>query len=223
MSTDAVVSARRRATRDRLLEAATEVFAEEGLQAASVEAVCTRAGFTRGAFYSNFASKEELFLELLQREVDRRARHLEDQATRVAPQLRERGACLDPSEAAAYIAEFFAPEQGAIAWFVLETEFLLLAMRDPSIAPGYHEFNDRFYAGIAGIVERVLEAAGRRFTLPAEHAMAILGGEYERALRITALRGDRAPGGLDELAARISELLFAVTEELPPARAGTEA
>src|SRR6478609_1371282 len=54
----------RERTRRKLLDAAAQVFAEVGLDAASVEAVCDRAGFTRGAFYSNFDSKDELFLEL---------------------------------------------------------------------------------------------------------------------------------------------------------------
>ena len=62
--TDVVTSRRRDLTRQRLLDAAAEVFAEVGLDAASVEAICERAGFTRGAFYSNFDSKDELFLEL---------------------------------------------------------------------------------------------------------------------------------------------------------------
>ena len=214
MTDDTTVSARRRATRDRLLEAAAEVFAEEGVQAASVEAVCARAGFTRGAFYSNFESKEQLFLELLEQEFARRAQHLEKQTGEMAPLLPDREGRLDPPEAARYIARFFSPEHGATAWFVLETEFLLLAMRDPSITLGYHDLTDRFYAGIAGIVEEVLAAAGRRFTLPAKHAVAILGGEYERALRFSALRGEGATGVLDELATRISEVLFAITEPL---------
>src|SRR5690349_24500651 len=51
-------------TRARLLDAAAQVFAEVGLDGASVEAFCDRAGFTRGAFYSNFESKDELFLKL---------------------------------------------------------------------------------------------------------------------------------------------------------------
>ena len=62
MSTPATRS--RENTRARLLEAAAQVFAEVGLDGASVEAVCERAGFTRGAFYSNFESKDELFLML---------------------------------------------------------------------------------------------------------------------------------------------------------------
>lgn len=53
---------RRRAnTRARLVEAAVDVFAAKGLDGASVDDLVTAAGFTRGAFYSNFASKSELF------------------------------------------------------------------------------------------------------------------------------------------------------------------
>lgn len=58
------VSARREATRSRLLTAASEAFAERGFYGTSVEDICERAGFTRGAFYSNFASREELVIEL---------------------------------------------------------------------------------------------------------------------------------------------------------------
>src|SRR4029078_9388082 len=60
----AATTRRREATRQKLLDAAAQVFAEVGLDAASVEAICDRAGFTRGAFYSNFDRKDELFLEL---------------------------------------------------------------------------------------------------------------------------------------------------------------
>jgi AcrR family transcriptional regulator len=56
-------------TRAALLQAGAEVFVERGLAGSSVEAIAARAGFTRGAFYSNFASKEELFSELLQERV----------------------------------------------------------------------------------------------------------------------------------------------------------
>ena len=50
----------RAATRAKLIESAGEVFAERGFYGASVEEITERAGFSRGAFYSNFASREEL-------------------------------------------------------------------------------------------------------------------------------------------------------------------
>ena len=57
----------RAATRHALLDAAAEVFAAQGLHGAAIEEVCERAGFSRGAFYSNFSSKRQLFLEVLDR------------------------------------------------------------------------------------------------------------------------------------------------------------
>ena len=52
-------------TRRRLLEAAQDLFLERGFHGASLEAVAERAGFTKGAVYSRFASKGDLFVELL--------------------------------------------------------------------------------------------------------------------------------------------------------------
>lgn len=53
-------------TREALLDAAVKVFVERGFYGASVEAITAEAGYTRGAFYSNFDSKEQLFAALLQ-------------------------------------------------------------------------------------------------------------------------------------------------------------
>ncbi|KVH35841.1 TetR family transcriptional regulator [Burkholderia cepacia] len=61
---------RRDATRERLLVAASEIFAEKGYAAASIEDIATAAGHTRGAFYSNFRGKTEVLFELLRRDHD---------------------------------------------------------------------------------------------------------------------------------------------------------
>ena len=63
-----VTTKRREATRERLVEAARSLLAEIGIQGATVESICERAGFTRGAFYSNYASKDELILDIFGRE-----------------------------------------------------------------------------------------------------------------------------------------------------------
>lgn len=55
-------------TTQRLLEAAQRLIAKKGLSAASVEDIAAAAGYTRGAFYSNFSSKGDLFIELLRRD-----------------------------------------------------------------------------------------------------------------------------------------------------------
>jgi AcrR family transcriptional regulator len=56
---------RRAHTRSCLMEAAGKIFSRRGLQQASIDEVAEQAGFTKGAFYANFRSKEELFLAML--------------------------------------------------------------------------------------------------------------------------------------------------------------
>ena len=53
-------------TCEKLFEAAARVFEEEGIGSASIEAIAAAAGFTRGAFYSNFKSKDELIIAMLE-------------------------------------------------------------------------------------------------------------------------------------------------------------
>src|ERR1700760_4586108 len=53
-------------TRDKLFEAAARVFEDQGIGGASIEAIAAAAGFSRGAFYSNFASKDELIIAMLE-------------------------------------------------------------------------------------------------------------------------------------------------------------
>jgi AcrR family transcriptional regulator len=60
------------ATREALLAAATKVFARQGYVAASVDEVAWEAGLTKGAVYSNFASKDALFAAVIERYHDRR-------------------------------------------------------------------------------------------------------------------------------------------------------
>src|SRR5213082_2484186 len=63
-------------TRERLLVAARSVFARSGFHGASVEEIASRAGFSTGALYSNFDGKEDLFLALMEREIDEHAREI---------------------------------------------------------------------------------------------------------------------------------------------------
>ncbi len=64
----------RDATCEKLFEAAARVFEEQGIGAASIEAIAAAAGFTRGAFYSNFASKDELIIAMLEDHVEQSIR-----------------------------------------------------------------------------------------------------------------------------------------------------
>ncbi len=63
-------------TRERVLEAATRVFARRGYAAASIEEIADEAGFSHGAVYSNFAGKEALFLAVYEERIARRQREI---------------------------------------------------------------------------------------------------------------------------------------------------
>jgi AcrR family transcriptional regulator len=64
----------RDATCEKLFEAAARVFEEQGIGGASIEAIAAAAGFTRGAFYSNFDSKDELIIAMLEDHVEQSIR-----------------------------------------------------------------------------------------------------------------------------------------------------
>jgi AcrR family transcriptional regulator len=110
-------------TRQRLLDAAERVFLRRGLQGSSVEEIAAEAGFTRGAFYSNFNSKNELFVELLQQRVYAQYTQMaeETQARPVTPRERLRWG----------IARVRDVQKGESGWlFRLWLECLTEAARD---------------------------------------------------------------------------------------------
>ncbi len=69
-------------TRSRLLEAAEEVFLRRGFHRAGLEEVTEEAGFSTGAVYSNFESKDDLFLALLDERMERRVREFHEAAAK---------------------------------------------------------------------------------------------------------------------------------------------
>ena len=62
-------------TREQLLDAAARVFEERGIGAASVDAISAASGLTRGAFYSNFDSKDQLIIAMLEEHAEQTLRH----------------------------------------------------------------------------------------------------------------------------------------------------
>jgi AcrR family transcriptional regulator len=111
-------------TRERLLDAAGRVFAERGFTGATVEEIAESAGYSIGALYSNFAGKEELFLELLS------ARFAERLGSWLDPGQDERiAAATDPLAAVAGLLVELA--DGSPEVMLLQAEFWLYAVRHP--------------------------------------------------------------------------------------------
>lgn len=113
-------------TRARLIETADRMFAEGGINAASLRSLCERAGFSQGAFYSNFASKEDLLLCVLERHIH--------QEVALMRGLVSSSDCAGLEGALARLADRLAQ----IAWdpylSLLSIELQLHAQRDPQFA-----------------------------------------------------------------------------------------
>ncbi|MFE3184623.1 TetR/AcrR family transcriptional regulator [Streptomyces violascens] len=144
---------RRPQTLARLLDAALEVFAESGFGAARIEDVCRRAGYTRGAFYSNFSSKEELFFALFDAHA---ARELE-RITRLADGTDDRD--LSVTRIAALLAHVEPDER---TWFLVTTEFTLYAIRNPEAAARLADHDARLREQAAALLGGLLARAGLR-------------------------------------------------------------
>ncbi len=182
-------TARRAATRERLLDAAFEVFAEQGVHASTVEQIAERAGFTRGAFYSNFTTKEELFVALMDREDAARLAALEEKFATLRPRLERAEGNLDADAMAGVVLDFLVGPFDDHAWSLIYTEFQLLALRDPEFAPMYLEHRRQYDQALVPVLERTLEQAGREFAGDPAVAVRLLIAVYDDAVRQAILQG----------------------------------
>ncbi|MCZ2806868.1 TetR/AcrR family transcriptional regulator [Modestobacter sp. VKM Ac-2983] len=162
---------RREATVERLLDAALQTFAEQGFAAASVEDICSRGGLTRGAFYSSFTSKDELFEALMTREVER-------DLARVAELLT--GLADEPDPLAAAVDRVLGAFRCDRTWALVVTEYTLHAARNPEAAEVLRRHDEQVGSRLAELVDRMAAEAGLTFSLPAADligaATALLSG-----------------------------------------------
>jgi AcrR family transcriptional regulator len=194
-------------TRDRLLAAARRVFARSGFHGASVEEIASEAGFSTGALYSNFDGKEDLFLVLMEREIDEHAREIADAVSaRSSVSERARG--------------------GAQQWMTMierEPEVLLLFMefwaygvRDAGVRP---KVAARF-AQVRELLTRLIADSALEFDLeldiPAEQLAVAIDALADGIARQKLADPEAVP---DELMGRVIALLLAGATR--PAGTGT--
>lgn len=140
----------RQETRARLLDAARETFALHGFAGASVDRIAAHAGYSKGAVYSNFESKEALFLQLLR-----------DHMAEEIAQLRE---LLDGARTAEQILRAlnrrYSSLEDKTLWALLSTEFQLQAGRNPEFAEAFAELYRDQRKAIAGLLKLLAKKAG---------------------------------------------------------------
>src|SRR5579862_1355800 len=146
-------------TRQRLLDAAQAVFTQKGFGASSVEDVAADAGYTRGAFYSNFASKAELLLEVLKRDHDTIMQRLssifeDGQASRADMEAR--------------VLQYYSECYQDNACFLLWVEAKLHASRDPKFRESFNALMRELRQTTTDYIRAFSERVGTPLTMPPE-------------------------------------------------------
>src|SRR6201996_1335298 len=156
--------------RDLVLAAARRMFLARGYRGASLEQIADEAGFSKGVVYSQFESKADLFLALLEQRIEERA---EENARFVEELAASDGLGLDQGLLA--LAEHVSRRDRTDAeWGLLVIEFRVHAARNPELNHRYSEVHERTVAGVARVVARIYDRAGEALPLPAKELARML-------------------------------------------------
>ena len=147
-------------TRRKLLAAAERIFARDGFEAARLEDIAAGAGYTRGAFYANYAGKEEIFFALL----EQWARQRIDSVTAVLRRQKS------PHQKLAALRKHYAAIAKDRRLVLLSLEFKLFALRHPEAHARLRDRHRRMRAKWGELFSELLGALGR--TLPISYPAA---------------------------------------------------
>jgi AcrR family transcriptional regulator len=173
--------ARTAATRRKLLEAAERIFAGEGFEAARLEDIAAAAGYTRGAFYANFESKEDIFFALLEHWVSGRIEQIHSLLRRHETPAKRFRALRD------HYAQL-AKDRGLA---LIALEFKLFAIRHPEAQARLRARQRKLRACGGDILQRVMKDLGR--TIPVSCTVAATGlGALSNALLLEHLVDPKA-------------------------------
>ncbi len=111
------------ATKSKLIQAALKIFARDGFEATRIDDIAVEAGYTRGAYYAHFQSKEDLFFAMLEHES---RRYME----RIGRALDE---CITNEERIRTLREYYVKRVVDRQWSILMLEFKLYAIRHPKL------------------------------------------------------------------------------------------
>jgi len=214
MNDETVAPTRRREnTRQRLLDAAAQVFAEVGLDAASVEAVCERAGFTRGAFYSNFDSKEEMFLELAGRVADERVLAVRARVAELESQGAFPSAATDALAIVQRVIDMSAEDRLGV---LLMSEIRIHALRSPALAEAYLTQEEQMRESVAQIIDDIARAGQISFRVPAREAADLMLMVWESASVRAVMSGEGQAGAVRRTSEKLAAVARLIIEPREP-------
>jgi AcrR family transcriptional regulator len=142
------------------------VFAQHGFQSATVEQIADQAGYSKGAVYSNFASKEDLFMAMLEE-------HIEERRAQMARAVS--GEDTYEERAMVGAAQFMDMVRTEPEWILLFLEFTAYASRNPELRPRLAEQLARFQETIKLLLEEGVRAYGIKGDVPStEMSVAVM-------------------------------------------------
>ncbi|MFF2512770.1 TetR/AcrR family transcriptional regulator [Streptomyces sp. NPDC058086] len=186
---------RRVHTRARLLESAERVIVEHGYAQTTIEDLCAAAGYTRGAFYSNFSGKDDLVLALFDRHSADRLDQLE--------RLLDGSGAVSAEGVARALLEVDALERN---WILLFLEFRIHAARDPRLGAKLDEHDRAVRDALAELLQRCCPGVARGVA-PVGGVAATLLAIREGILARTAGEGPGAREALEAAVATLSAIL----------------
>lgn len=166
----------RAATRLKLIESAPAVFAEHGIEGASVSDLCAAANFTRGAFYSNFETKTELAIAVF----DHLARQLTGTLDSQLDQWLDSG--LDVQGVVTRIIQGVTDQVSDSNQQAVRVELFLAAFRSPEVRRAVQPIRDTIYGAIEHALTRVAESQHLEFVIPAEDMARLMVTSYSGLL-----------------------------------------
>lgn len=188
---------RKSQTRAQILKAARDLFLRRGFHATSLEQIAAEAGFTKGAVFSNFESKADLFLALIDQRTSERIGVMENALARRSRTMEEEAR----SAARAYMRTTHRPTE----WSVLLTEFWAHASRDPHLRRQLARRHERVLAAIAESIEAIVARQGRQLTPPARLMAQATWSIAQGAVLEQLVIGD---GSSDQLVESVWDALF---------------
>lgn len=193
-------SEKRAQTQAAILAAGREVVAEKGIGAMSVGDLCSRAGFTRGAFYSNFTDMDHFVRRLAEEQWNRMAEFVHDLVTSAINDESGRSEFRTDAEVTDAVADladrFLASLPMTRDFYLLQEEFAAYVIRDEEHAPSLRDSYAAFKASLCEILVAGLAALGRECLLSPEDTTEIISAAAERSMRVALMRGDEALTGL---------------------------
>ena len=173
-------------TRAAVIDAAMVVFARRGFAGASMEEIAAEAGFTRGAVYSNFDDKADLFLAVIEEREHRRV-------DEISALLRGSDS---PADFFTSLAAANRQRETVEQWVLLRIEFWLYAMRNPEVRPRLIERNRALLASVEQAVRAILAEAGIPPPRPVADIAAVVQGLDEGLSLLHLLDPERVRPGL---------------------------